>query len=249
MTAMPAGAIWKRRLWTSDLGADIDAARRLVDDQYLRPERQPARQHDLLLIAAGEIADELVRARHADVEKLAVLLDQRVLLCRADEDAVEMRSCAAIERLVADREREEQGLLLAVFRHEPDAVSDRIRGERDGDRLSLDRISARIERIGAEDGPRRLGPAGADEPGNAENLALAHRQRDIMEFDGARIGARVPRREMFFASERHVDGVVKLCVRARQEAELAPDHQADDPVESVSCDRPRPTCRPSRSTV
>ena len=49
-----------------DLGADVDAARRLVDDQDFRPQREPARQHDLLLIAAGEVADRLVGARHAD---------------------------------------------------------------------------------------------------------------------------------------------------------------------------------------
>ena len=36
------------------LGADVDAARRLVDDQHLRPEREPLRQHDLLLVAAAE---------------------------------------------------------------------------------------------------------------------------------------------------------------------------------------------------
>ena len=50
------------------LGGDVDAAGRLVDDQDLGLERQPARQHHLLLVAAGEVADQLVGARHADVE-------------------------------------------------------------------------------------------------------------------------------------------------------------------------------------
>ena len=35
-------------------GADVDAARRLVDDQHLRPEREPFRQHHLLLVAAAQ---------------------------------------------------------------------------------------------------------------------------------------------------------------------------------------------------
>ena len=46
-----------------DLGAraDIDAARRLVDDQELRLHRQPLREQHLLLVAAREIADQLAR--------------------------------------------------------------------------------------------------------------------------------------------------------------------------------------------
>ena len=36
-------------------GADVDAARRFVEDQHLRAEREPLRQHDLLLIAAAQI--------------------------------------------------------------------------------------------------------------------------------------------------------------------------------------------------
>ena len=49
------------------LGADIDAARRLVEDQHLGVGEQPLRQHHLLLVAAGEVAGHLVDARRADV--------------------------------------------------------------------------------------------------------------------------------------------------------------------------------------
>ena len=58
MTAMPDFAISIEQIVHLDLGADVDAARRLVDDEDLRPQRQPAREHDLLLIAAGEEAGE-----------------------------------------------------------------------------------------------------------------------------------------------------------------------------------------------
>src|SRR6185312_16303168 len=37
-----------------ELGADVDAARRLVKDQDFRPGEQPLRQHHLLLVAAGQ---------------------------------------------------------------------------------------------------------------------------------------------------------------------------------------------------
>ena len=48
-----------------DLGlrADVDAARRFVEDQQFRVHREPARQQHLLLIAARELADCLIRAR------------------------------------------------------------------------------------------------------------------------------------------------------------------------------------------
>ena len=54
-------------------------------------------------------------------------------------------------------------------------------GERMRDRLAVDEDAAGIERIGAEDRPRHLGAAGADQAGDAEDLAVADRQRDVVE--------------------------------------------------------------------
>ena len=42
-----------------DLGADVDALRRLVEDEEFRPGEQPAADDDLLLVAARESADLL----------------------------------------------------------------------------------------------------------------------------------------------------------------------------------------------
>ena len=39
------------------LGADVDALRRLVEDDDARLERQPFAEHDLLLVAAAERRD------------------------------------------------------------------------------------------------------------------------------------------------------------------------------------------------
>ena len=41
------------------LGADVDAVCRLVEDQDPRLGREPFREHDLLLVAAREAADDL----------------------------------------------------------------------------------------------------------------------------------------------------------------------------------------------
>ena len=55
------------------------------------------------------------------------------------------------------------------------------------DRLAVDANRAVVELVGAEDRPRRLGAAGADEPGEAEDLALVRAKRDVDEFDRVRI--------------------------------------------------------------
>ena len=47
--------------WISAFDADVDALRRLVEDEDLRLGRQPARQRDLLLVAAGEGCDVAAR--------------------------------------------------------------------------------------------------------------------------------------------------------------------------------------------
>ena len=40
------------------LGADVDAARRLVEDEQARAAQQPLADHDLLLVAAREVLDQ-----------------------------------------------------------------------------------------------------------------------------------------------------------------------------------------------
>ena len=45
------------------LGADVDAARRLVEDQDVGVAREPLGDDDLLLVAAGEVAGLLARPR------------------------------------------------------------------------------------------------------------------------------------------------------------------------------------------
>src|SRR5690606_25703190 len=51
-----------------DLRADVDAARRLVEDQHLGVRQQPLADDDLLLVAAGQRPHVLPEARHAHPE-------------------------------------------------------------------------------------------------------------------------------------------------------------------------------------
>ena len=67
------------------LRADVDAAGGLVEDQHVGVGVDPLRQHDLLLVAAGELAGLRQHGRRLDVHALAVLVGDRVLLVVVDE--------------------------------------------------------------------------------------------------------------------------------------------------------------------
>ena len=44
------------------LGADIEAAGRVIKDENWRPRLQPSREHDLLLVAAAEVGQSVPRS-------------------------------------------------------------------------------------------------------------------------------------------------------------------------------------------
>ena len=69
------------------LGADVDAAGRLVEDQDLRVRREPAGQDHLLLVAAAQVPDELLGVGRGDLQQLDVLVGDRPLLGGSDASA------------------------------------------------------------------------------------------------------------------------------------------------------------------
>ena len=103
MTPLPSAASCWMIAVDLELGAHVDAAGRLVEDQQVRVGEHPLGQDDLLLVAAGELADAVVDARRLGAQPLAVLLGDRVLLERVD-DAAPARSstasAATVERLI-----------------------------------------------------------------------------------------------------------------------------------------------------
>ena len=52
--------------------------------------------------------------------------------------------------------------------------------------LAVHEDLAAVDRVGAEDGARHFGAAGAHQPGKAQDLALAQREADIADFRAAR---------------------------------------------------------------
>ena len=81
--------------------------------------------------------------------------------------------------IAAHREREEQGLLLAILGHEADAGADRLAGERIATLPDRRSDAAALERVGAENGARAR--SAAHEAGDREDFATAHRQIHAME--------------------------------------------------------------------
>ena len=59
------------------LGADVDAARRVVEQQHLRVGRQPARHDDLLLVAARQRGDRVLGIAEHDPQPVDVLRQPR----------------------------------------------------------------------------------------------------------------------------------------------------------------------------
>ena len=106
------------------LDADVDAARRLVEDEDRRVGEQPAGEDRLLLVAAGELADRLAHRGEADAELLGRVRGERLLERAADEAA---RRDLAGDRggdVLLDREGAEDAGDGAVLGHEGEAEGD-----------------------------------------------------------------------------------------------------------------------------
>ena len=106
--------------------ADVDAARRLVEDQHFRIGEQPFRQHHLLLVAAGKIAGHLVDAGCADVGLAAIVVGDGELAQIVDH-AVPRHAAEIGQRdVVLDVVDQVEAVGLAVLGDVGNAVLDRL---------------------------------------------------------------------------------------------------------------------------
>ncbi len=94
------------------LGADVDAARRLVDDDDARIELHHFGQQKLLLVAARHLAGEQVLVADPDVETLDRLVERLLSLARSTSGPRWNLSSAASVRLVAIVSSSSRPLLL-----------------------------------------------------------------------------------------------------------------------------------------
>ena len=148
----------------------------------------------------------------------------------------------------ANGKRQEQGLLLAVFRHEANALCDGISGVRrfglaadHNDLAGVDTSAPKMARaVSVRPAPTRpamprISPLLTAKDTSCSSMALA--------------SVFLRRRERPLTA-RAATSPWRRALARRQQAEFAAHHQADDAVDAW-CRRPcpRPTWRPSRSTV
>ena len=132
------------------LGADVDAARRLVEDEDARRRDQPFGQQHLLLVAAGERAGQLLDAGRDDAHarrrsRAAISASARAV----DQAEPAGEAAQHRQRLVgADRELQHEPLLVAVLGQERDAEPHRLaRRAQVGPSVPSTRISPRSGRV------------------------------------------------------------------------------------------------------
>ena len=173
--------------------ADVDAAGRLPDQEDLGIALDLARQHDLLLIAAGEVGGLEQRRRRPDVEGLHLPL--RV---GDDRPAIEQHALAvhrllmeAEHRAFARLERHDEADAMAVLRHVADA--DEALGARIAlhmrQRLAVDEDFAGAWRAHAGERLEELRLAVAGDAGDAEDFALPQDEGDVVDAHDAAVVA------------------------------------------------------------
>ena len=208
--------------------ADVDAAGRLVEDQDLGIGQQPFRQHDLLLVAAGELARLLIDVGAADAHPGPVIAGRPQFVDVVDHPARGDPVEACQRDVLAHVVGEDQPELLAVLGDIGKAGVDRggNAGEIDLAAVEADAAADVIAPGTAEQAHRELGAARAHQAGNADDLAAPHVEVDVLD--------RLP-----LGMERMVDRPVlhnqhslpdRRFTLRKAVCEVAVDHAADDPV-------------------
>ena len=149
------------------LRADVDAAGRLVEDEQLRGGRQPAREQDLLLVAAGQVAGEHAGVGRSHAESRDVLGHQASCSAAADSAQPAAASLHAEHDVLGHGQVADDALGPAVLGREGDPVLDRVaRGEESLTGAPVDLDLSAVGAVGAVEQPDELGAARAEQSGD-----------------------------------------------------------------------------------
>lgn len=163
------------------LGADVDAAGGFVEQQDLGLQAEPAGQQDLLLVAAGELADLLFGARRLDPQPLHEDLDDAVLLGAGDDTGAGEARHRGQHDVLAHREAGDDAFGLAVLGQQADAGPDGTGGGEPAQGASADPDLTGVQAQRTGQGLRGLAAAGAEEPTETEHLTGVQRQGYVVE--------------------------------------------------------------------
>src|SRR4051794_1125270 len=152
------------------LRPDVDSAGGLVHDEKRRAPPEPLREHDLLLVAAGQRRHRAREPAVLDLEARRPVTGEPALARGADEAEASKPPQRRERDVAADRHLHHEPLLAAVLRHEADAGFHRPRWGCGPQRLAPEQHAAAVVAIDSEDRARDLAAAGADEPCERDDL-------------------------------------------------------------------------------
>ncbi len=192
----------------------VDAARRLVHDDDLGLALHGLAQHQLLLVAAGELAGTHRGIAGPDVEAARRPLQRPGLAGGVEEDAAQMALQRQQREVGPQPHIGQQPFALAVLGHVGEPRRQRLRDVREARDLAAHLDLARRAVVQADDrfGDRRS--ARADEAGEAEDLTLAQIERHVP--DARRL--EMPHRQ----HDRRID--IRLMLGRVEVGQLAADH-------------------------
>src|SRR5262249_25548786 len=106
-----------------EFGADVDAARRLIEQEKLRRAGDGTGEDHLLLITAAKLAATLARSARAKANFLAAGNGERPLPPRGEKRAAQAKASEMGKRdVVCDRPRQEEPLAAPLARDIGEAV-------------------------------------------------------------------------------------------------------------------------------
>ena len=167
------------------LGADIDALGRLVENQQLGVAGKPARDDDLLLIAARQRRNGNIGGGHADGDGALRLVHDAVFEIAADQPARRHRIEHGQRCIGAHAELGDQSLIAAILRHVANAGRHGRRRIAGRERDAANGNRARLISVYAEDGIHDFAAARANEASERHDLAGPNLEGDIVDDAGA----------------------------------------------------------------
>ena len=160
------------------LGADIDAARGFIHDEYLRFQGQPFAQDDFLLVSAAEVHHARFYAGRANAQGIHLAAGGGGFGASADEGGMGVVPQAGQGDIFANGHGSDESGFSAVLGNEENSGGDRVAGMPDMQRRPVEHKPAAQQGPDSEDGFNQFGPARADESGDAEDFPAAGLETD-----------------------------------------------------------------------
>ena len=169
----------RRRI--SRLGVDVEAARRLVEQQELWGADEPAREHDFLLIAARKRRDLLVLRADLDAKALDHRRRGAALLRGAHKAQPRNDVEVGHDDVVSDRHPEEQPFAPPVLGDKACAPIELRWTNRGRSALFAPGQRPAIDRVEPDECAQKLRSPGAEQAPKANHFAGAQGDRQVLE--------------------------------------------------------------------